>query len=125
MKMRTVEYYRLWADNGDTGTWDTAFIDIPYDTPIADFNKAIRCAVAQMQWRANNPPTVVGLYSVFGDTKARPDDWCCRTQSGKHEPDWASVTPAANGKTSGVLYINCKRCGRSGSFVCDPEDINW
>ena len=29
-KTRRVEYYRLWG--GDSGTWDTDFIEIPADT---------------------------------------------------------------------------------------------
>jgi len=58
--MRRVEYYRLWG--GDSGTWDTDFIDIPANTPDDNVDSAIRTAVAKIRWR-DEVPTIVGLYA--------------------------------------------------------------
>jgi hypothetical protein len=58
-KNRRVEYYRLWG--GDSGTWDTDFIDIPADTPHDMLDKAIRQAAAKIEWQ-DEAPVIVGLY---------------------------------------------------------------
>ena len=58
---RRVEYYRLWG--GDSGTWDTDYIDIPADTPDDMVDKAIRKAAETVQWR-DEPPVIVGYYSA-------------------------------------------------------------
>ena len=61
-KTHRVEYYRLWAGNaGDSGTWDTDFIDIPADTPDDKLDNAIRKAAAKINWR-EEPPVIVGHY---------------------------------------------------------------
>ncbi len=62
-KTRTVEYYRLWAgNNGDSGTWDADFIEIPADTPEDKLDVAIRMAADNLKWRNDEPPVIVGLY---------------------------------------------------------------
>ena len=63
-KTRSVEYYRLWG--GDSGTWDTDFIDIPADTPDDRLDEAIREAAAKIQWR-DEPPVIVGCYNDGGE----------------------------------------------------------
>ena len=61
-KTHRVEYYRLWAGNaGDSGTWDTDFIDIPADTPDDKLDNAIRKAAAKINWQ-EEPPVIVGHY---------------------------------------------------------------
>lgn len=61
-KTRRVEYYRLWSGNsGDSGTWDTDFIDIPANTPDDKIDGAIRKAAAKIEWR-DGPPVIVGYY---------------------------------------------------------------
>ena len=43
MKMREIEYYRLWTGNGgDSGMWDTDFVAIPSDTPEDKIEQGIR-----------------------------------------------------------------------------------
>ena len=58
-KVRRVEYYRLWG--GDSGTWDTDFIDVPADTPDDMLDQAIRKAAARIEWR-DEVPVIVGYY---------------------------------------------------------------
>jgi len=70
-KTRRVEYYRLWAGNsGDSGTWDTDFIDIPADTPDHKVDEAIRMAAAEIKWR-DDVPVIVGCYC---DTDEQGDE---------------------------------------------------
>ena len=59
-KTRSVEYYRLWG--GDSGTWDTDFIDIPAETADDKLDEAIREAAAKIRWR-DEPPVIVGCYN--------------------------------------------------------------
>lgn len=73
-KTRRVEYYRLWARNsGDSGTWDTDFIDIPADTPDDMTDKAIRKAAAKIGYR-DGPPVIVGCYCEAANQKDADDD---------------------------------------------------
>jgi hypothetical protein len=61
-KTRQIEYYRLWSGNsGDSGTWDTDFINIAADTPDDKVDKAIRKAAAEIEWR-DDVPVIVGYY---------------------------------------------------------------
>lgn len=69
MQMREVEYYRLWEDH----TWDTAFIDIPLETPEEQMEDAIRAAAAAIDWR-DNAPVVLGLYYHSDDDLEELDD---------------------------------------------------
>jgi hypothetical protein len=67
-KTRSVEYYRCWAgNNGDSGTWDTAYIDVPADTPEDRLEEAVREAVAKIDWRDGEAPVLVGLYCAGGE----------------------------------------------------------
>jgi len=73
MKTRTVEYYRLWPGNqGDSGTWDTGFIKIPYATPEDKIHDAIVIAVNELEWR-DEPPIIVGLY-CYGEEEDTSDN---------------------------------------------------
>ena len=71
-KARRVEYYRLWG--GDSGTWDTDFIDIPADTPDGMTDRAIRSAATKIKWR-DGPPVIVGNY-CDADEAEYEDDGC-------------------------------------------------
>jgi hypothetical protein len=46
-----------------------------------------------------------------------------KRQPCKHEPDWSTVTPAQGADE--IMDISCKKCGASGSFPVDVEDIQW
>jgi hypothetical protein len=70
-KTRFVEYYRLWG--GDSGSWDTDFIDIPADTPDHKLNRAIREAAAAIGWR-EEVPVIVGYYADADDEEDKGDD---------------------------------------------------
>lgn len=64
-KTREVEYYRLWPGNqGDSGTWDTAYIEIPCGTEDDDdkTEAAVREAAEKIEWRDGEAPVLVGLY---------------------------------------------------------------
>jgi hypothetical protein len=68
-KTRSVEYYRCWAgNNGDSGTWDTAYIDVPADTPEDRLEEAVREAVAKIDWHDGEAPVLVGLYCAGGES---------------------------------------------------------
>jgi hypothetical protein len=99
-KTRKVEYYRLWAGNGgDSGTWDTDFIDIPSDTPDDELDRAVRKAARKVRWR-DELPVLVGHYA---DTDEPEDD----------EPE---NVPCVNcGRTDLPLHTNgqCAECGPS------------
>ena len=59
--VREVEYFRLWAGNsGDSGTWDTDFLEIPADTPDDQLDQAVQEAAAKIEW-PKEPPVMVGL----------------------------------------------------------------
>ena len=67
-KTRSVEYYRCWAGNGgDSGTWDTDFIDVPADTPEDRLEAAVREVAASIDWQNGEAPVLVGLYCASGD----------------------------------------------------------
>lgn len=85
-KVRCVEYYRLWG--GDSGTWDTDFIDIPADTPDDQLSQAIRSASATIKWR-DEVPAMVGYYA---DADEREDE--------DEEATRAPAPPAANPEDS-------------------------
>jgi hypothetical protein len=70
-KTRTVEYFRGWAGNGgDSGTWDTDYVDIPADTPDDKVQQAIEAACARIEWRDGEAPVLVGLYGDGDDPDA-------------------------------------------------------
>lgn len=54
---------------------------------------------------------------------------CSKSSSGKHEPDWLSMsipTEAASDEFLQVFIdVNCKYCGLSGYARIDPDTINW
>jgi len=61
---KQVEYYRCWPGNGgDSGTWDTDYIDIPDDTPDDRLNEAVTEAAQKIEWRAGESPCFVGFYA--------------------------------------------------------------
>ncbi len=64
-KTRLIEYYRLWPGNGgDSGTWDTDFMDVPFkvlESSDAEVDAYIRKKVQGIKWR-EEPPVIVGLY---------------------------------------------------------------
>lgn len=65
-----VEYFRCWAGGeGDRGQWDTDYIEIPDNTPMSRMNDAIGDACRKMKWQNDEPPALVGLYSI-----PAPDD---------------------------------------------------
>jgi hypothetical protein len=62
--MRQIKYYRLWpGESGDSGTWDTDFVEISANTPNDQIDQAVEKAVAAIRWR-NEPPIITGIYSV-------------------------------------------------------------
>ena len=61
---RQIEVYRLWSDNaGDSGYWDTDFLQIPAATPDDKMDAAVQKASAQIKW-SDGPPILVGVYSI-------------------------------------------------------------
>jgi hypothetical protein len=71
---RSIEYYRLWAGNGgDSGTWDTDFVEIAADTPDEQIERAVREAAARIDWR-DEAPVAVGLYCANDDDDYWIDD---------------------------------------------------
>jgi hypothetical protein len=54
-------------NNGDSGTWDTDYIDVPADTPEDRLEEAVREAVAKIDWRDGEAPVLVGLYCAGGE----------------------------------------------------------
>lgn len=62
-KMKEVEYFRCWPGNsGDSGTWDTDYIEIPEDTPDDQLDAAVIAAAQNVEWR-EEPPVIVGFFS--------------------------------------------------------------
>ncbi len=132
--------YRLWGGNsGDSGAWDTDFLDIPADTPDEQIEAAVQKAVAKIKWR-DEPPILTGVYSapqpdeddetdlatgeqeVDMDDEYGDEDHCPASPNDTHGPDWSSVSPAS---AESVVDIACRFCGRSGSVVITEADINW
>ena len=141
-KTRQIEYYRLWSGNGgDSGTWDTDFVEIPADTADDQIDKAVEKAVAAIRWR-DEPPITTGVYSVpepeeeddtapdSGNAEADVDqeygdeDHCPAAPHGVHSPDWSPVSFDTDAG-EGILDVACQHCGRSGSIAVDNEYINW
>ena len=61
---RQIEVYRLWSGNaGDSGYWDTDFLQIPAAIPDDKMDAAVQDASAQIEWR-DGPPVLVGVYSI-------------------------------------------------------------
>ena len=61
---RQIEVYRLWSGNaGDSGYWDTDFLQIPAATPDDKMDAAVQKASAQIQW-SDGPPVLIGVYSI-------------------------------------------------------------
>ena len=58
-----VEYFRLWGENGDSGTWDTDYVEVPDDTSAEDMEKAIYEACQKLKWKDGNAPVIVGFYA--------------------------------------------------------------
>jgi hypothetical protein len=54
---------------------------------------------------------------------------CSKSPIGKHEPDWATLIIPDEASTDefllGVVDVNCKHCGMSGSARVDPDTISW
>ena len=137
-KTRPVEYYRLWG--GDSGTWDTDFVEVPAETPDDQIEEAVQKAVAKIKWREESP-VIVGVYCAPDpeeeddaldsgnaetdmDEEYGDEDHCPASPCGSHSPEWSSVSLAA-GAGDGILDVACQHCGRSGSFAINNEDINW
>ena len=63
-ELKQVEYFRCWAGSGgDSGTWDTDYIEIPKETDYANMDKAILAACQYIDWE-DEIPVLVGLYSI-------------------------------------------------------------
>ena len=74
-KTRQIEYYRLWpGGSGDSGTWDTDFVDIPADTPDNHIGEAVERAVAAIR-RRDEPPMITGIYTCRSRKKRRRRPW--------------------------------------------------
>lgn len=64
MKMRQIEYYRLWAgSNGDSGTWDADYVEIPADTPEDKIEEAVKEAARRIEWR-DEVPVDFGVFAI-------------------------------------------------------------
>ncbi len=62
--VRQIEYYRLWPGNGgDSGTWDTDFVEIPAGTPEDEVDEAAKRAIARIPW-TDEVPIATGIYHV-------------------------------------------------------------
>ena len=62
--VRQIEYYRLWPGNGgDSGTWDTDFVEIPASTPEDEVDEAATRAIARVPW-TDEVPIATGIYHV-------------------------------------------------------------
>jgi hypothetical protein len=69
-----IEYYRLWPGNsGNSGIWDTGFIEIPAETPEDRLNHALQEAAATISW-CQEKPVLVGLYSQVTRRDSPPAD---------------------------------------------------
>lgn len=63
LPMREVEYFRCWPGNqGDSGVWDTGFIEIPANTPDSKLHQAVQAAADKVEW-TDEPPCFVGFYA--------------------------------------------------------------
>ena len=61
---RQVEVYRLWSGSGgDSGYWDTDYLQIPAAIPDDKMDAAVQDASAQIKW-SDGPPVLVGVYSI-------------------------------------------------------------
>ena len=61
---RQIEVYRLWSGNGgDSGYWDTDYLQIPAAIPDEKMDAAVQKASAQIEW-SDGPPVLVGVYSI-------------------------------------------------------------
>lgn len=56
--------------------------------------------------------------SGWGDGKHCPN-------GGVHEPDVLTVAPADGCPGQDIVDVNCKKCGRSGSFFLSENGVNW
>ena len=64
MKIRQIEYYRLWSGNsGSSGTWDTDYVDIPADTPEDKIDEVAKAAINLIGW-TDEVPIATGIYHV-------------------------------------------------------------
>ena len=98
-----MEYYRLWGENsGDSGTWDTDFIDIPADAPDDMVDKAIREAAAKIEWRGE-VPVIVGCYHDGSDQEEDDD----LTDTGV----WRPMTRDTHEQTSTDLVSKAEAAG--------------
>jgi len=92
--MRTVEYWRMWRQGSDCGTWDTDFIEIPADTPEDQASRAIEAACERVEWR-DEPPQFVGLYAYADDMD----------EDNKEQPIQASSHMIHETKRESVRYV--------------------
>jgi hypothetical protein len=51
-------------------------------------------------------------------------DRCPTGPDGQHQPDPATVSHGRD-TPDGVVDVNCRHCGRSGSLLLDPEAVQW
>jgi len=61
-----------------------------------------------------------GYCTACGYQDDEDEDDC---PDGKHEPDLSSIQ--ASGDAPGVVDIWCGKCGRCGSVLLNPDDIQW
>lgn len=54
--------------------------------------------------------------------------WCPSSKDRRHKPDFATVGSAevVQDPDHWIFDVNCKHCGHSGAFRCDPTtEIDW
>lgn len=66
-ELRVVEYYRCWTGSeGDTGTWDTSYVDVDTGLLAHDPDMAVRVACETVEWGEwgeDGAPAFVGYYA--------------------------------------------------------------
>jgi hypothetical protein len=112
--MRTVEYYRLWPGNGgDSGSWDTAFIQIPRGIPEDKYLDFIQEEMTAVCWE-DEPPVAVGLYCLGEEEEEEPCVGCVAGCGIRIAVD----RPGADKLEEGWVAI--ERCDS-----CDKYDSDW
>lgn len=75
---REIEVYRCWPGNaGDSGTWDTGFVDIPVDVDIEDseaLQAAVKKAVMNLLRHSADLPVIVGVYCIPAEEEEEEEE---------------------------------------------------
>jgi hypothetical protein len=97
-------------------------LDCKHVAPKGDFLREVGCARCpecnSIEVQKLNPK---GLCRVCFEPKDSCYAHCHNAKDGKHVPDLSTIQQA-NG-AEGVIDVNCKVCGVSGSMRIDPKDI--